>query len=83
MDPLVLFVFHVFYAVLAVPCSLMVSCLEMANHMVLLNVMFSCVYVTFSYGVLGQEWYLIVLIPDLCILPYSWVKVKKFKNTEL
>ena len=83
MDLLVLFVFHVCYAVLSVPCSLVVTCLERANLLVLLYVMFSCVYVTFSYGVLGQEWYLIVLIPDLCILPYSWVKVKKFKNPEL
>ena len=29
-----------------------------------------CVFVTFSYGVLGQVWYLIVWIPDLCLLPY-------------
>ena len=27
---------------------------------------FSCVFVTFPYGVLIQVWYLIVLIPDLC-----------------
>ena len=33
--------------------------------------LFSCVFVTFPYGVLGQVWYLIVLIPDLCLLPYS------------
>ena len=33
-------------------------------------VMFSCVFVTFSYGVLGQMRYLIVLIPDLCLLLY-------------
>ena len=83
MDLLVLFVFHVHYAVLSVPCSLMVTCLERANLLVLLYVMFSCVFVTFSYGVLGQEWYLIVLIPDLCILPYTWVKVQNFKNPEL
>ena len=34
-----------------------------------LCVMFYCVFVTFQCGVLGQVWYLIVLIPDLC-LPY-------------
>ena len=30
----------------------------------------SCVFVIFPYGVLGQVWYLIVKIPDLCLLPY-------------
>ena len=34
----------------------------------LLFVMFGCVFVTFSYGFLGQVWYLIVSIPDLCHL---------------
>ena len=28
-------------------------------------VMFSCIFVIFPYGVPGQVWYLIVLIPDL------------------
>ena len=27
-------------------------------------------FVAILYGVLGQVWYLIVTIPDLCILPY-------------
>ena len=31
-------------------------------------VMFNCVFVTFPCGILGQVWYLIVLIPDLCRL---------------
>ena len=29
-----------------------------------------CVFVTFPCGVLGQVWYLIVLIPELCLLSY-------------
>ena len=29
-----------------------------------------CVFVTLPCDVLGQVWYLIVLIPDLCLLPY-------------
>ena len=29
-----------------------------------------CVFVTFPCGVLGQVWYLIVLITDLCVLTY-------------
>ena len=33
-------------------------------------VMFNCVFVTFPCGFLGQVWYLIVLIPDLCQLSY-------------
>ena len=33
-------------------------------------VIFNCVFVTFPCGILGQEWYLIVLIPDLCHLSY-------------
>ena len=36
----------------------------------LLFVMFKCVLVTFSCGILGQVWYLIVSIPDLCRLSY-------------
>ena len=35
-----------------------------------LFVMFNCVFVTFPCGILGQVWYLIVLIPDLCRLSY-------------
>ena len=33
-------------------------------------VIFYCVFVTFPCGVLGQVWYLIVSIPDLCHLIY-------------
>ena len=36
----------------------------------LLFVMFNCVFVTFPSGILGQVWYLIVLIPDLLPLFY-------------
>ena len=36
----------------------------------LLFVMFNCVFVTFPCGILGQVWYLIVLIPDLCRLSH-------------
>ena len=30
----------------------------------------SCVFVTFPCGVLGKVWYLIVLIPDICLITY-------------
>ena len=33
-------------------------------------VMLNCVFVTFLRGILGQVWYLIVKIPDLCGLFY-------------
>ena len=32
--------------------------------------MFACVFVTFPCDALGQVLYLVVLIPDLCLLPY-------------
>ena len=31
----------------------------------------SFVFVTFPSGVLGQVWYLVVSVPDICLLPYS------------
>ena len=37
-----------------------------------------CVFVTFPYGVMVQVWYLIVSIPDLCLLLYFYeTKCKK------
>ena len=36
----------------------------------LLFVIFNCVFVTFQCGILGQVWYMIVSIPDLCSLTY-------------
>ena len=41
----------------------------------LLFVMFYCVFVTFPCDILGQVWYLIVSIPDLCCLSYfHWLR---------
>ena len=37
--------------------------------------MFSCVFVSFPCGALGQLWYLIVSIPDRCLLPYFKIQV--------
>ena len=36
----------------------------------LLFVMFNSTFVIFPCGILGQVWYFIVLIPDLCPLSY-------------
>ena len=38
----------------------------------LLFVMFNCVFITFPSGILGQVWYLIVSIPDICRLSYFY-----------
>ena len=32
----------------------------------------NCEFVTFPIGILGQVWYLIVSIPDLCTLTYFY-----------
>ena len=55
---------------MTVSCSLEVTCWERADLLALLYVRFSCVFVIFPFDVLGQVWYLIVLIPDLCLLSY-------------
>ena len=40
------------------------------TFLALLYVMFSCIFVTFPCGDLRQVWYLIVSIPDLCLLTF-------------
>ena len=47
-----------------------VTCWERADLLALVRGVF-CEFVTFPCGVLGQVWYLIVSIPDLCLLTYS------------
>ena len=54
---------------MSVHCSLVVTYWERANLLALLFVMSSCIFVTLPCGVLGQLWFLIVLTPDLCLLP--------------
>ena len=58
------------YTVVSVPCSLVRTRWERAGLLAILRVMFPCVFVTFPYGVLGRVWFLIVLIPDICLLLY-------------
>ena len=64
------FLFCVCHAFLSVHCSLVVTCWDRAYRLALLCVMFNFVFVTFPCGVLGQLWYLIVLIPNLSLLTY-------------
>ena len=47
------FVF-VCHAAMSDPCSLVINCLERTLLFPLVYAMFSCAFVTFSYGVLGQ-----------------------------
>ena len=65
-----LFMFCVCHAFLSVHSSIVVTFWERANLLALLYVMFSCVFITFPCGVLGQVWYLIVSIPDICLLTF-------------
>ena len=46
-----------------------VTCWERADLLALICGVY-CEFVTFPIGILGQVWYLIVLIPDLCTLTY-------------
>ena len=50
---------------------------ERADLLALLYVMFPCVFVSFPYGILGRVWYLILSIPDLCLLPYLVLIITK------
>ena len=54
-----------------------------AYLLALLCVMFSCMFVTFPCGVLGQVSYLIVSLPDFCLLTYfeqSAIKLCVYTN---
>ena len=48
----------------------MVTCWERAGLLALVCDVYHD-FVTFPFGILGQVWYLIVLIPDPCCLSYS------------
>ena len=53
----------------SVHCCLVVTCWETADLLALVCDVFSG-FVTFPCGILGQVWYFIVLISDLCRLSY-------------
>ena len=67
-----LFVFCLCHTVLSVSWSLVITCWDLGS---LVCDVFLCFFVTFPYDDLGQVWYLIVSIPDLCLLPY-WMDEK-------
>ena len=53
-------------------CFLQPCCYLLENDYALFSLVCDvpCVSVTFLYGVLGQVWYLIALIPDRCFLSH-------------
>ena len=61
--------FRVCHALLSVQCSPVVTFWERANLLALVYEVLVC-FVIFLCGVLGRVWYLIVLIPDLCLPTY-------------
>ena len=48
----------------------LVTCWERADLLAVVCDVYNCVLVTFPCGTLGQVWYLILSIPDLCRLFY-------------
>ena len=69
MDAFVLFMSWVFHALTSFHCCLVVTYWERADILVLVCDVYY-VFVTFPCSILGQVWYFIVLIPDLCHLSY-------------
>ena len=43
----------------------------------------SCEFATFPFGILGQVWYLIVSIPDLCTLTYFKLSIDIFRMQKI
>ena len=64
-----LFLYCVCHAFASAHCCLVVTCWERAD-LLALECGLTCVVDTFPFGILGQVWYLIVLITDLCPLSY-------------
>ena len=64
-----LFLYCVYHAFASAHCCLVVTCWERADLLALVCGV-KLVVVTFPFGILGQVWYLIVSIPDLCPLSY-------------
>ena len=59
------FVSCVSYTFVSFHCCLMVTCWERADLPALVADVY-CIFVTFTCGILGQVWYMIVSFPDLC-----------------
>ena len=66
MDPFCYLCFRVLLFCLSL---LVLTCWERADLFAVLCDVFLC-FVTFPYSVMGPVWYLIVWIPDICLLSY-------------
>ena len=81
-----LFVSCVSHAFASVRCCLVVTCWERADLLALVDDVY-CIFITFSCGILGQVWYLIISCPYLCRLSYflnkTHTKTNGLKNTTL
>ena len=58
----------------------MVTCWKRADLLAFVGYVY-CIFVTFSCGILGEVWYLIVSFPDLCHLFYF--VVASFKGAKV
>ena len=63
-------------------CSLQPCVHLLGKGWLLGSLVCSCIFVTFPYGVQGQVWYLIVLIPDLCLLVYLTAPINYYGHVE-
>ena len=60
-----------FVCVFVISSCQSLEALWLADLWTFLYVMFSCGFVTLPYDVLGQVWYLVKLIPDICLIIFS------------
>ena len=68
-----LFLYCICHVFASAHCCLVVTCWERADLLALVcgvKLVLNWVVVTFPFGILGQVWYLIVSIHDLCPLSY-------------
>ena len=77
-----IFVSCVSQALASVHCCLVVSCLEGADLLALVGDVY-CNFVTFPCCILGQVWYLIVSLPDLCHLSYFYFKISECEEVSI
>ena len=84
------FVSCVSHAFASVPCCLMVTCWERTDLLALVGDVYF-IFLTFPCGIMGEVWYLIVSLPDLCLPSYfyRYHKIRKafskfyHRNSEL
>ena len=66
------FVSCVSHAFVSVNCCLVVTYWERDDLLAFVGDVYCFFFVTFPCSILGQVWYLIILVPDLCRLSYFY-----------